>query len=138
MEDKNIVHEYQNQPEHTIETVNELLTNHSDYVILNNSNVALFRETDYFIRRRDMMDSYTSFIWLMKRYYPNLNKTYVESMFKRRVFFDAMMLQYCKVNNITLLVLEEQDWYVETDTRQIDQWIIDLARPHIEYLKEFE
>jgi hypothetical protein len=138
MEDKNTVHEYQNQPEHTIEIVNSLLTNHTNHVILNNSNVALFKETDFFIKRRDMMSSYTSFIWLMKRFYPNLSKTYVESMFKRRVFFDAMMLHHCKVNGIAPLVLEEQDWFNETEPKPVEQWIIDLARPHVEYLKEFE
>lgn len=138
IEDKNKVHEYDNQPDHSINDIVSMLIDDSKHVILNNSSPALFPRSSYFIIRKDMSRVYTSMYWLMSKFYPAMSMWTVDMMFTRLTFYNAMLLGYIKQTNITPLVLEEQEWYTPTIEHTVPKEVLDLVNQKIEYLKEFQ
>lgn len=138
LEDKNLIHEYQNQPQHTITDIVKMLADDSKVVILNNSSTALFNRSTHFIVRDDFSRVYSSIYWMMAKIYPKMGPMLVESMFKRITFYNAALLAHLKMTGTVPLLLEKQDWYVPTTEHVIPQEISQMISPHIEYLKEFK
>ena len=137
MEDKNSIHEYNNQPDHTVQDINRLLIDDSNSIVLNNSNPALFARTNYFIMRRDMTQVYASIYWMMNKLYPNMHMNTVEVMFKRITFYNALFLDYVKTTGTTALILEEQPWYQPKEPQAIPEQIQHMIPTYIKYLEEF-
>ena len=133
VEDKNLIHEYQNQPMHTFNDIGTWLLDDSDVVILNNSNPALFSKTHSFIVRKDFTRCYTSMYWMMTKL-SQMQHTQVDYMFKKITYFNALLITYLKKNNITPLVLEEQEWYMHTVEHDVPNIITLLAKKHNNFL----
>lgn len=138
LEDKNKVHEYDNQPDHTINDVVRILIDDSKHVVLNNSNPALFPRSTHFIIRDDMSRVYSSMYWLMSKFYPNMGVWTVDMMFKRISFYNATLLAYLKATNTTPLILEKQEWYTPTPEHEIPSEFYDLISKYTGYLEEFK
>ena len=137
VEDKNSIHEYHNQPMHTLDEVDSWLKDDTDVVILNNSNSALFHKTHTFIVRDDMLRCYTSIYWMLRKLYP-MSPMQTEMLFKRITFFNGLLFTHLKRNNITALILEEQYWYTPTKEHYVDGPIKELAKKYVDYLKEIK
>ena len=138
LEDKNKVHEYDNQPDHTINDIVKILIDDSGHVVLNNSNPALFSRTTHFIIRRDMSRVYSSMYWLMSKFYPNMGVWTVDMMFKRITFFNALLLSHLKETNTTPFILEDQQWYKPTPEHEIPKEFSDLISKYTSYLEKFK
>jgi hypothetical protein len=135
-EDKNLVHEHDNQPDHTVRSIINMLNDHSEVVILNNSNPALLKQTDIFLMRYDMARVYYSMFKLTLKFYPRMPSTMAESLFKRITFFTACMKVYMKDNHIVPSILEEQPWYIPKEYEPIPRHMQDMIDPHITYLQD--
>lgn len=138
MEDKNFIHEHQNQPDHTINSITKLLIDDSGSIVLNNSNPALFVRSDYFIVRQDFSQVYASMYWMMAKLYPTMGKHPVEMMFKRITFYNALFLDYLKETGTKPLILEEQSWYVPKDNQVIPKEIQDMIPTYTTYLEAYK
>lgn len=138
MEDKNFIHEHQNQPDHTINSITKLFIDDTNDIILNNSNPALFSRSDYFIMRSDMSQVYSSMYWMMAKLYPNMGKHPVEMMFKRITFYNALFLDYLKETNTKPLILEEQSWYRHKENHIVPKEIQDMIPTYTAYLEAFK
>lgn len=134
IEDKNLIHTYKNQPLHTFSDINKWMKDDSDVVILNNSNPALFHRTDTFIMRKDFTNCYISIYNVMFAIH-QMPLHVVDNMFKRITFFNGMMVTYIKENNITPLILEEQEWCAEVEDFEVSVPIRSLIDEHVKYLK---
>lgn len=133
-EDKNLVHEHKNQPDHSVDQLVDIFSDHSKYVVLNNSMPALIPASEYFIVRQDLAQSYYSLYLILNKIYPNINRFAVETAFKRMSYFNSILLAYCKKSKITPLVLEEQPWYVPKLGYEIPQEFQVLIQPHVDFV----
>lgn len=138
LEDKNSVHEYQNQPDHSVNDLVKLLIDDTNHVILNNSHIGLFNRSTHFIIREDWTRMYSSFYWLMSKFYPKMNLWNVDMLFKRATFFNASLLSYLKTTGTVPLILEEQDWYTHKVEHDIPSEYMALIGKYTNYLKEFK
>ena len=137
LEDKNLVHEHKNQPDHSVDKLVDIFSNHSQYVVLNNSMPALIPASEYFIVRQDLAQSYYSLYLILNKIYPNINRFAVESTFKKMSFFNSILLAHCKKSGITPLILEEQPWYVPKSKYVIPNEFQDLIQVHVDFVKSF-
>lgn len=138
IEDKNTIHEYANQPMHTFDDVANWFIDDSDVVILNNSNPALFSKTHTFIIRDDFYRCYSSIYWMMAKLYPLMQPHHADHLFRKVTYFNALLLTHLKMYFIKPLILEEQDWYVDTPMHDIPPVIRRLAYRHVNYLKDLK
>lgn len=136
-EDKNAVHEHKNQPDHTVDTLFDIYDRGGiGYVVLNNSNPALFKQSTHFLLREDIGRVYSSMVELVGKMYPRLNDVVIDSMFKRITYFNVLYLTHLKRYNIAPLILEEQPWFQLKKQSIVPQVLQEKIKPHIEFLKE--
>ena len=137
MEDKNHLHEYKNQPDHSVDKLVDIFSDHSKYVVLNNSMPALIPASDYFIVRQDLAQSYYSLYKLLSKIYPNMNQFAVESMFKRMSYFNSILFAHCRKSGIVPLVLEQQPWYVPQPPHNIPTELYNTIQPHVDFVNSW-
>ena len=137
IEDKNLVHEHKNQPDHSVDQLVDIFCDHSQHVVLNNSMPALIPASEYFIVRKDLAQSYYSLYLILNKIYPNINKFAVETTFKKMSWFNSILMAYCKKSGIKPLILEEQPWYISKSQYEIPKEFHDLIKMHVDFVKSF-
>lgn len=136
--DKQRFHETSIQPELTFEKINDVMYDHSEFVVLNNNcNPALFYESNYFITRRDVKMIYHSLFTFIKSQHKAFQLVHMRPIFKQLTFQIGLFNAFIQNKNHGVTVMYSEDLYPEFKQEHqslYDQECVDLIEQHIKFL----